>query len=112
MSDFDNLLENTRCASHCPPGWRHEVMKGVKRLSKYAIVDQVKSKFGGLRFYIQHEEGTPDDIREADHKIARETENACDKLCEKCGAERDTTYKHQPGTWIMGLCRTCRTFRK
>lgn len=107
MTKLENALENARCASSCPPGWRFEVQKALKKLSKYAKISQIKSKFGQLRFYLDFEDGVPDGVRDNDLNIARDCENACNELCEKCGAKKDN-YQHRPGSWITTLCRSCR----
>lgn len=62
------------------------------------LVVQVKEKFGGLRFYMDHISNDIDDL----------IENGCSmslSICESCGAEGAT---RQNGGWIQTLCENCR----
>ena len=63
------------------------------------IVDQVKEKFGGLRFYVSNDN---DEIK----SLIYEAESDCSKICETCGKEGspDNTPK---GKWIKTLCPEC-----
>lgn len=57
------------------------------------VVEQIKEKFGGLRFYYQ---GGDEQI----HGMVRMAEAWADKSCEDCGAPG----KRRSGGWIRTLC--------
>jgi hypothetical protein len=64
------------------------------------VVQQVKEKFGGLRFYYSG----------GDEKIAGMVdlaENMSYHICEKCGVMNGTVTVNG-GTWIRALCPNCR----
>jgi hypothetical protein len=57
------------------------------------VVEQIKEKFGGLRFYYQ---GGDEQI----HGMVRMAEAWADTACEECGA----VGKRRSGGWIRTLC--------
>jgi hypothetical protein len=57
------------------------------------VVEQIKEKFGGLRFYYQ---GGDEEIS----GMVRMAEAFADSLCEECG----TPGKRRNGGWIRTLC--------
>jgi len=59
---------------------------------------QVKEKFGGLRFYIDH--GT-----EEIYNMIYEAENESYETCEYCGSQ-DNVHQTKGG-WIVTLCDEC-----
>lgn len=64
-------------------------------------VEQVKEKFGGLRFYI------PDSIDNKEIKnLITEAESDCSKICETCGNEGGANNTPE-GKWIKTLCAEC-----
>lgn len=67
--------------------------------------DQIKEKFGGLRFYAS---GYPED-EEKTKKIwalINEAEAESYKICEECGSRDNVTVE---GSWIRALCGKHRT---
>jgi hypothetical protein len=81
-------------------------LKGIK-------VQQVKEKFGGLRFYIQ---GDPENYM---WDIIRAAEYESFHVCEDCGASGIDRYDHEAqkpiyvaktkgNGWIRTLCDSCR----
>lgn len=71
-----------------------EILKQEDTSLFYA--DQVKEKFGGLRFYMSADTGAMD-------AAIREAEAEAWKTCECCGA----SGKPRPGGWIKTLCDEC-----
>lgn len=66
-------------------------------------VQQVKEKFGGLRFYCEGD-GTYSDIIDKYEKLSYET-------CESCGStENVTSGPIKVGYWIRTLCHECRSY--
>lgn len=82
----------------CSKGWHAIIDKLVKTVELDPVpvtIEQIKEKFGGLRFY--YSGGS-----EHTHKAVRLAEDECAKTCEFCG---------EPGTernlpWIRTLCDT------
>jgi hypothetical protein len=69
--------------------WREKQGKAVPQV----VVEQIKEKFGGLRFYYQ---GGDDEIS----GMVRMAEAWADGACEECGA----AGKRRSGGWIRTLC--------
>jgi hypothetical protein len=69
--------------------WREKQGKAVPQV----VVEQIKEKFGGLRFYYQ---GGDDEIS----GMVRMAEAWADVACEECGA----AGKRRSGGWIRTLC--------
>ena len=63
------------------------------------MVDQVKEKFGGLRFYVSNDN---DEIK----SLIYEAESDCSKICETCGKE-GSPDNTPSGRWIKTLCAEC-----
>lgn len=73
-----------------------EIMENEQRLTEYVpyvTVDQVKEKFGGLRFYYS---GGDDEIS----GMVRMAESWASVTCEVCGVPGSTRH----GGWIRTLC--------
>jgi hypothetical protein len=69
--------------------WREKQGKAVPQV----VIEQIKEKFGGLRFYYQ---GGDDEIS----GMVRMAEAWADVACEECGA----AGKRRSGGWIRTLC--------
>ena len=82
----------------CGDGW-YDLIDGLcSQLSPTVIADQVKEKYGGLRFYICS--GT-----EADYELIDNTEEKSYHICEQCGS---TDNVSQTKGWISTLCANCK----
>lgn len=57
-------------------------------------IAQIKSKFGGLRFYVETES-------DAVRSLIRQAEIESGRLCEECGAPAKTQSVHR---WVVTLC--------
>lgn len=79
----------------------YETCKKIKELDKedkfYFL--QIKEKFGGLRLYCA---GGSTEI----YKITSQAEDESYKICEECGSKEGVTSE---GSWIVTLCKKCRT---
>lgn len=75
---------------------------------KHVVAEQVKEKFGGLRFYIScASDADPTAVRDFTviHKLIDDAEARSLTVCEWCGTtENVTTGGHR---WIRSLCREC-----
>jgi hypothetical protein len=89
----------TPCGSHFGKGWWpviREALEAIALLDPDCKVDQIKEKFGGLRFY--YAGGTGNDAR-IDELIAQ-AERVAAQTCELCGAPGRAR-----GTgWIRTVC--------
>lgn len=82
-------------------GWRPLVTKLVKDIAAIdedVVVDQVKEKFGGLRFYFS---GGNEEV----DRLVDVAESESYEICERCGTKEDVETK---GWWILTLCGACR----
>jgi len=77
------------------PGWGELVEAIYNRLPADAHIDQIKEKFGGLRFYVSADSETLDFIDEMEAKSLT--------ICEHCGKPG----KPRDGGWILTLCDEC-----
>ncbi len=62
-------------------------------------VDQIKEKFGGLRFY--YSANVSKEVRKEVDRLVAEAEASCDKLCEQCG---ELGTRASPQGWISVMC--------
>ena len=60
---------------------------------------QVKEKFGGLRFYVEHS-------TDAQQGAISFAESLSYKICEVCGATKDVSQTK--GGWVETLCEECK----
>ena len=82
---FPRLYRDVRCGFSCPDGWLDIVWRLSEQLEPLGIeCDQVKEKFGGLRFYLKDPPGRADVEKQADDLI-RAAENEASRMCEICG---------------------------
>lgn len=84
----------TKATAECGPGWAKLYEPLIARCeAEGATVEQIKEKFGGLRFYVS---GGSDEL----HAAIEEAERDSHYICEQCG-EPGATRK---GGWLKTLC--------
>lgn len=90
----------------CGPGWESLIAPLEARVELLGgVVQQIKEKFGGLRFYYSPAEqdsvaqATAWDALESD---VSQAESDSRKICEMCGAPGVLMKK---GGWLKTLCR-------
>lgn len=92
----------------CGYGWYGLVLPLYFAIQKYnkdkfeseqIHIDQIKEKFGGLRFYISN---APEEFRDWASRIGDESY----KVCEFCGSTTDVTTEGRG--WITTQCKQCR----
>jgi hypothetical protein len=102
------------CGFYCGDGWfplleklcteleGHIKNSGLPIEEACFSVEQIKEKFGGLRFYV----GAIKDknLFEAVHESIRKAEDESVKTCETCGLPGKRGGKN----WIATLCDSCR----
>jgi ribosomal protein L37AE/L43A len=81
--------------------WKYETCWCEKYRHPHPQACQVKSKFGGLRFYMTHSTDKMEDL-------IRKAERRSETICEKCGQPG----KMRDGGWIWTLCDECDKQRK
>lgn len=96
----------------CGYGWYGLVLPLYFAIQKYnkdkfeseqIHIDQIKEKFGGLRFYISN---APEEFRDWASRIEGESY----KVCEFCGSTTDVTTEGRG--WITTQCKQCRNKKK
>lgn len=91
------------------PGWEPILIDIDVQLSELIPcyeVQQIKEKFGTLRFYWSWPQGTPEEAwkRAADIVAAAEALSA--RTCEECGSPDGSIVKRN-GFWLKTLCPNC-----
>jgi len=119
LSDFPEFFKAQRDVIECSAGWYGLVYTLMQKLKRVAYrdgkqvfsfeVDQVKEKFGELRFYVSCDLKSPDYVgcRERVYALISEAEAFSSWVCEHCGSTMNVTNEG-PG-WIKTLCAKCRT---
>jgi hypothetical protein len=89
----------------CGAGWFDLIFRLCEDIEKTNPknfkVEQVKEKFGGLRFYYS---GGSQQVNDLVNKAECDSYN----ICENCGTRENVTSE---GSWILTLCKTCREKR-
>lgn len=92
----------------CGPGWDELVL--MTHYSLHAIdplyrLDQIKEKFGGLRYYFAASEDVSIEDRERMYAIENLVERLSFFVCEECSAPGEIC---QPSKyWLKTLCPSC-----
>jgi len=81
--------------------WKSKDLSEEEKESLQVVADQVKEKFGTLRFYYSG----GDDVIEGMVSMA---ESISHRICEECGCPGDP----RKGSWIKTLCDKCNDERK
>lgn len=99
---YPTVLADVTCGFYCPPGWLPRVELLCDLLERLGGVQcqQVKEKFGGLRFYFRAD--TPEKYAEAS-ALVHACEAVCSAVCLYCGGPGKLL-----GTgWWRTLCDSC-----
>jgi len=105
FDDFPTVFQREGDTPEVGNGWVKELLRPLcQRLVGLGIaddfhVDQIKEKFGGLRFYASGASREQDDAIDA-------AERDSYKVCELCGSRRDVTTR---GSWLLTRCLECNT---
>lgn len=91
------IVEGTGCGVTIGKGWLPMVIELDKQLAElhpdYKI-DQIKEKFGGLRYYVSGVNS------EAGQKLISDAESKSYEICDKCGEPGEL----RRGMWLRTLC--------
>lgn len=89
-------------------GWE-ELVDGldakVLELAPDRRIDQIKEKFGGLRYYVSN---IPEDVWDEVYDVIGEAEARSLRTCEDCGGPGTTGPVRPKGYWVLTLCEECR----
>lgn len=112
VRDFPNLYkerhgsprETCMCWGFPGDGWEPLIRRLSERLEPLGVVaDQVKEKFGTLRFYI---ESTTEEQRSA-YDFIHQAEAESAVTCEDCGASGSLRGREAGRAWVRTLCDGC-----
>jgi hypothetical protein len=67
--------------------------------------DQVKEKFGSLRFYYHFNKQVPDSVEKAISDLVETAERLSSEICETCGNHGKT---YNDTGWLTTECESCR----
>jgi hypothetical protein len=84
------------------PGWEplvDELHAEVLKRFPGVVVEQVKEKFGGLRYYVAKRS-----INESTSALIHEYEARSLRTCEWCGTTEGVEVKAPEGRWLKALC--------
>ena len=101
------MTETCMCwGVECGAGWYsliHDLCKKITEIDPKVQAEQVKEKFGGLRFYLG---GCSPDTTERLYAAIDEAEKLSYKTCEMCGSTENVA-QNEVG-WVHTLCANCR----
>jgi hypothetical protein len=99
------------------PGWRPLVRKldaQLREIDPDYQIEQVKEKFGLLRYYFEPKRDEDGGIDAATYEkmenLVIDAEGRSAHICEHCGATENVETKGQPH-WLKTLCPACRVLR-
>ena len=81
----ERIKNGMGCYSQIGVGWFDLVRKLDSDISKLVpnyTIDQIKEKFGGLRYYIG---SVPSDVFDEVHELIRDAEDKSMDICDVCG---------------------------
>lgn len=102
---YGNPCETCLCFGfECGDGWFDLLWKLCEDIEKENpdedfLIEQIKEKFGGLRFY------TSGANNNSIYDLIDKAEQQSYKVCENCGSTENVTSE---GSWIKTLCKKCR----
>jgi hypothetical protein len=99
---YRSMKETCMCwGFECGDGWFELIKELSEKLEPLGVeAEQVKEKFGTLRFYTG---GVPEEVADEVFALIDEAEERSEKTCEQCGAPGEL----RPGGWIQTLCGDC-----
>ena len=98
------MSRTTMCwGIECGDGWYdiiYELCGKLAALHPNIRAEQVKEKYGTLRFYIGHEGEVPPALMDKAYDLEIEYETRSEKICEDCGKQGQL----RGGGWVRTLC--------
>jgi hypothetical protein len=92
----------------CEEGWWpiiKELDDALAKLDPHYEVQQIKEKFGGLRYYCSLSEDVSDDVARAFYDLIETAEKKAAHTCENCGKPGFMTSSNSG--WLKTLCPEC-----
>lgn len=94
-------------------GWQpliDEIDAKLTELDPGYVVDQIKEKWGGLRFYVTVSVDCDEDTERQIQDVLWAAEELSLWICEDCGTEDGTvtTQAREGRYWVRTLCGECR----
>lgn len=94
------------------PGWTDliaDLDAQLARLDPGYVLEQCKTKYGGLRYYARPQDADDIDLQMTFNEVIREAEDQSTSICEECGElGRQVTLRG----WIWTLCNTHTQLRR
>lgn len=108
IKQYPKILSNVQCGIYYGDGWHnlisnlclvieHEINRMPIELQDQFIVDQIKQKFGSLRFYMSRTTPYMDGAIELAESMSRH-------ICEVCG---NSGHSQTVRAWTAALCDPC-----
>jgi hypothetical protein len=95
-------MDNEKVYRQCGAGWNSLIDPLVKRCTELGgIVDEIKEKYGTLRFYFTPLGPAADGLWDAFQDIVDQAEHESHWVCELCGKRG---YGMRKGIWLKTLC--------
>lgn len=98
------MSQTTMCRGiECDEGWYNlinELCSKLVALHPNIRADQVKEKYGTLRFYISSEGKVPREVMDKAYALEDEYESKSASICEECG----NSGILRGGGWLKTLC--------
>ena len=97
----------------CGKGWEELYQPLIEYINNYnsknkghseIFIDQIKEKFGGLRFYVSFD-NVDGDTAETLYKMIHDAEAESYRVCEQCGDKEDVGITISG--WYSTCCRKC-----
>lgn len=110
--DLSNMSPYEAFGIECGDGWKGLYQPIINYIDQYnnshedshIYIDQIKEKFGGLRFYWSAE-NISKEVEDKLHEMVSVAEEESYKVCETCGSREDVGIT--VGGWYRTICRKC-----
>lgn len=101
-----NLIFKAPLGAYVGDGWApivNKLYEDLRAIDPEFVCQQVKEKFGGLRFYFDVSEGASDEAAKEMDRLVDKAKYQCAVTCEFCG---DPGKLREQG-WLKTLCDPC-----
>lgn len=110
--DLSNMSPYEAFGIECEDGWKGLYQPIINYIDQYnnnhedshIYIDQIKEKFGELRFYWSAE-NISKEVEDKLHEMVSVAEEESYKVCEICGSREDVGIT--VGGWYRTICRKC-----
>jgi len=108
MIDASKLKQDfpfIQCGLECEKGWNqliYDLSAELKQMGFNGEVLQIKEKFGGLRYYIAHDDN---ELYDRMHRLINEYEKKSFTICEMCGSDKGKLLNKN--YWYRTRCPEC-----